>query len=92
MADKLTRQAVLADVKLHEHDKFLLHAPPNGLQAKFDRMFREAERVHQLSMEDFVTPDGRRMTRMVTPYGTYCAEIRQGDDGVRHAIVSSCMN
>ena len=50
----------------------LLEAAPDSAQARLEKGIAAAAKPTTFSMEDIISPDGRRMTKVTGPDGTYC--------------------
>ena len=69
---KATRDIAKIDRDLRKEFPRFPDAAPNSTQARLEKGIAAAAKQNVTTMEEIVSPDGRRMTRVVGPNGTYC--------------------
>ena len=75
----------------------LLEAAPDSAQARLEKGIAAAAKPTSTSMEDFTSPDGRRMTKVTGPDGTYCvrkegAGATDGLDTIQNGVRAKTTN
>lgn len=55
-------------------------------QSRFEKALAAAAKPRSLTTEDFTLADGRKMTKVIGPAGTYCifSELASASDGIDH--------
>lgn len=66
------RDIAKIDRELRKDFPKLPEAAPNSTQSRLEKGIAAAAKPQATTMEDIVSADGRRMTRVVGPNGTYC--------------------
>jgi hypothetical protein len=91
LADRSMQDAARIDKETRKQENKPLYAhPPPSLQSKFDKAFSSSVKPPAGSMENLVLPDGRRMTKVHSAWGTYCVEIKESARGERATMVTNC--
>lgn len=75
----------------------LLEAAPDSAQSRLEKGIAAAAKPNAFSMEDIISPDGRRMTKVTGPGGTYCvrkegAGATDGLDAMQNGVRAKTTN
>lgn len=74
------------DQELRKAYPTLSNPTPDTAQSRFEKALAAAAKPRSLTTEAYTLADGRKMTKVIGPAGTYCisTELAHGSDGIDH--------